>query len=124
MTNGFSEPAAGEPQHSWPSLIDQTDQNSRLLESDANGPPIRDEDPGGMPPGDIFHLWPTSWISAVRQDPPLFSRYPIFGLAHNPETETVSDFGKHIQALAVLLSRSNDTSYAMTRILKYKQNAE
>jgi hypothetical protein len=113
-------------------LIDQIGEPKKtvvFLESDANGPPIRDEDPtAGMPTGlDMFHLWPTSWILlhlAVVGILLCFSRYPIFGLAHNPETETVSDFSKHIQALAVLLSRSNDTSYAMTRILKYKQNAE
>lgn len=100
-----------------------------FLESGAGGPPIRDEDPSaGMPTGlDMFHLWPTSWILlhlAVVGILLCFSRYPIFGLAHNRETETVSDFGKHIQALAALLSRSNDTSYAMTRILNYRQKAE
>lgn len=100
-----------------------------FLESWSGGPQIIEEDPtASMPTGlEMFHLWPTSWILlhlAVVGILLCFARYPIFGLPRDPEPDTVSDFGKHIQALGDLLSRSGDTSYAMSRILHYRQTKE
>lgn len=111
-------------------VIGEPQQTVVFLESDAGGPKIAEEEPAaGMPTGlEMFHLWPTSWILlhlTVVGILLCFSRYPIFGLPRDPEAEAVSDFGKHIEALGDLLSRSGDTSYAMGRILHYRQtNAE
>ena len=50
-----------------------------------------------------------------------FARWPIFGRPRQAEPEPVADFGKHIDALALLLERSRDRSYAMARVLHYQQ---
>lgn len=97
-----------------------------FLESWAGGPPIRDNDPlPGMPTGmEIFHIWPTNWILlhlAIVGILFCFARFPLFGRPGEPEPETASDFGKHIDALGELLERSGDTAYALSRLAHYQQ---
>jgi hypothetical protein len=100
-----------------------------FLESWQGGPPIRDEDPfPGMPTGmEIFHIWPTNWILlhlAIVGILFCFARFPLFGRPRTPEPDSPSDFGKHIDALGELLERSGDTTYAVARILHYRQTVK
>ncbi len=48
-----------------------------------------------------------------------FSVFPIFGRPKSLETETVADFGQHIDALAALLERTGDTAYAHQQLDLY-----
>lgn len=113
-------------------LIDEVGKPKQtvvFLESRAGGPPIVANDPSpSVPTGlEIFNLWPTSWILlhlVVVGILLCFSRYPIFGLPRDLPPEAPSDFGKHVEALGELLSRSGDTAYATARILHYRQSAE
>ncbi len=97
-----------------------------FLESYAGGPLILDRDPtAGAPTGlEIFNIWPTGWILLHLTLAGIlfcFSRFAIFGRPREPEAESTSDFGQHIQAVGELLQRSRDTTYAMTRLVHYRQ---
>ena len=100
-------------------------KNVAFLESGAGGPLIFDTDPSGASTGvEIFHLWPTNWILLHMAAVGIlfcFARWPIFGPPREPPGEPVSDFGKHVNALAELLSRSRDRSHAMSRLVHYQQ---
>ncbi len=100
-----------------------------FLESFPGGPPIRDNDPiPGMPTGmEIFHIWPTNWILlhlAIVGIIFCFARYPLFGRPREPEPESPSDFGKHIDALGELLERSGDETYALSRLSHYRRTVK
>ena len=88
-----------------------------FLESGPGGPPIANKDPRLTFPGpmEIFHVWPANWILLhllVLGVLLCFFRYPLFGRPREPKPEATSDFGKHIDALASLLSRTGDLTYA------------
>ena len=100
-----------------------------FLESYAGGPLIRDADPAANDSSglEIFNSWPTNWILlhlAVLGIVFCFSRWPIFGLAHEKPSVSEADFGRHIDALAEMLERSHDTSYAMERVVNFKEKDE
>ncbi len=110
-------------------LIDEVgppEKTVAFLESYAGGPPIRDDDmlprvPTGM---EIFQVWPTNWILlhlAIVGVIFCFVRYPIFGRPREPSVEGRSDFGKHIEAMAEMLERSGDATYAQERLLHYRE---
>jgi hypothetical protein len=96
-----------------------------FLESGPGGPPITDDPMVATPTGlDILVISPTCWVFlhlAVVGVAFCFSRWPVFGVPRQPDRDSTSDFGKHIQALAELLQRSQDRAYAMTRVLHYQQ---
>jgi len=97
-----------------------------FLESGAAGLPINETDPtAGMPSGlEIFNVWPTNWILLHLATAGIifcFWRWPIFGRPRELEPEASSDFGKHILALADLLAQTRDRSYAITKLLHYRQ---
>ena len=96
-----------------------------FLESWSGGPPIYEKDPSGFSTGvEIFHLWPANWILMHMAAVGIlfcFARWPIFGRPREPRREPVADFGKHIDALALLLARSRDRAHAMARVLHYQQ---
>jgi len=101
-------------------------KNVVFSESGPGSPPIRDKDPvDAMPTGwEMFNIWPTNWILlhlAIVGVIFCFSRWPIFGLPKEGPAASNSDFGRHIDALGDLLKRSHDRSYAMSRILNYRQ---
>ena len=109
--------------------LDTPGQNVVFLESGAGGPPIQDQDPstGDSAGLEIFLLWPTNWILMHLAAVGIifcFSRWPIFGLPQQAEPTAASDFGRHIDALAELLKRSRERSYAMSRVEHYQQAAE
>ena len=104
-------------------------QNVVFLESGPGGPPIRDEDPTGKPPSGLAVLteYPYIWIFvhfAVAGVLYCFACWPIFGVPHELPRPAVSDFGKHIQAMAELLRRSRDRAFARSRLLTYRQRIE
>ena len=110
-------------------LIDEVGPPSQtvvFLESYAGGPRISDKDPSAsMPTGlEIAIVHPTRWIFlhlAVVGVLFCISRWPIFGLPRQLKQASTSDFGQHVSAMAELLQRSRDESYAMTRFLHYQQ---
>ncbi|MBN1910450.1 MAG: hypothetical protein JW818_11970 [Pirellulales bacterium] len=110
-------------------LIDQVGAPSQrvvFLESRSGDPPISEkepleDDPSGLA---VFHVWPTNWILmhlAVVGVLFCFWRFPIFGLPRRTPTDGPSDFGKHVNAVAELLKRSGDVTYAHARLSHYHQ---
>ena len=102
-------------------------QSVAFLESGPGGPPIRDDEPAiGTPTGlDVFTVWPTNWILPHLAAAGIifcFARLPIFGRPRELPSPANSDFRLHIDAVARLLKRTGDRSYATTRILHYHQN--
>ncbi len=100
-----------------------------FLESRAGGPPISEDDlASGMPSGiAIFNVWPTNWILlhlAVVGILFCFWRFPIFGVARSGEPARLSDFGKHLDAVAELLKQSGDAAYAGQRVKQYVEKVK
>ncbi len=101
-------------------------QSVAFLESGLGGPVIRGEEPpAGTPTGmEIFTVWPTSWILLHLAAVGIlfcFSRLPIFGRARALPPAVSSDFALHVDAVARLLKRSADRSYATGRVMQYHQ---
>ncbi len=105
-------------------LIDEVGpvpQDVVFIESRAGGPPIYDEDPAARSPTgmEIFSIFPANWILlqlAVAGIIFCFSKVPIFGRPRTLEAEGASDFGLHLSAMAELLQRSGNQTYARTRL--------
>ena len=97
-----------------------------FLESNPGGPTIADKDPKlAFPsPMEVFHVWPANWILLQLLIVGVlfcFFRYPLFGRPREPEPDRPSDFGKHIDALGMLLAKTADRRYAMSRLIHYQQ---
>lgn len=100
-----------------------------FLESGPGGPPIRSEDPQGKSSVglDILMEHPYCWIFLhilVACALYCFARWPLFGPPRELPCEPASDFGRHIAAMAELLSRSRDRPFAYRKLLGYRQKAE
>jgi len=109
--------------------IGEPGKNVVFLESHAGGPPIRAKDPeASMPTGlEMFNIWPTNWILmhlAVVGVLFCFMRWPIFGRPMPSEPVGASDFGRHVEALALLLKRSGNRNYARSKMLQYRKKSE
>lgn len=89
-----------------------------LLSSGKGGPPI---DP---PPTDnslwrVFGAWPLNVVLlhfAVLGVIFCFARWPIFGRPRTPLGNSLSDFGKHVEAVGRLLRRTGDRNYALEKL--------
>jgi len=97
-----------------------------FLESGPDGPSFQEDDltSGGTTGLELLGIWPLDWVLLHLMVIGIifcFSRYPIFGRPREPEAESTSDFGKHLQAFGELMERSRDSAYALTRILRYRQ---
>jgi hypothetical protein len=101
-------------------LIEATGPPGRLvfLESGLGGPPI-DPPAGGSALARLFGAWPLNVIllhSAVLGIIFCFASWPIFGRPKTPPTESLSDFGKHVQAVGQLMQRTRDRDYALSQL--------
>jgi len=109
--------------------IGEPAKNVVFLESYPGGPPIRGKDPeASMPTGlEMFNIWPTNWILmhlAMIGVLFCFMRWPIFGRPRPSEPIGASDFGRHVEALALLLKRSGDRNFARSKMLQYRKKSE
>ncbi len=109
--------------------IGEPAKNVVFLESYPGGPSIRGKDPeASMPTGlEMFNIWPTNWILmhlAMIGVLFCFMRWPIFGRPRPSEPIGASDFGRHVEALALLLKRSGDRNYARSKMLQYRKKSE
>ncbi len=89
-----------------------------FLESGPGGPPI-DPPPGGSALARLFGAWPLNVIllhSAVLGIIFCFASWPIFGRPRTPPQESISDFGKHVQAVSQLMQRTRDRDYAFSQL--------
>jgi hypothetical protein len=101
-------------------LIEAVGQPGRVvfLESDRGGPPI---DPSATDSSlwRVFGAWPLNAILlhfAVLGVIFCFARWPIFGRAKTPVSESIADFGKHVEAVGDLLRRTKDRNYALSKL--------
>jgi len=97
-----------------------------FLEPPWGEPSISDKDPSASTPVglEILTVWPTNWILLhfiVAGLVFCFSRWPIFGLPRRSETEPLSDFGRHVTAMAEHLKKAGDEEFAQATVARYKQ---
>ena len=107
-------------------LVGPPSQSVVFLESSSHDPPIASSDmfAGGPSGFEIFAVWPTNWIllqAAVVGIIFCFWKVPIFGPPRQVKTETLSDFGRHIDAMGELLQLSGDEAFAHARLQQYRQ---
>ncbi|MFT5523863.1 MAG: hypothetical protein ACI9HK_001812 [Pirellulaceae bacterium] len=96
-----------------------------FLQSQGDGPPIRSGiSDKSVPPGlEMFTVWPLSVIMLHLFTLGIifiFSRSPIFGVPRELDSESLSDFGKHIDALGESLERTGRADYAQQRLAYYR----
>jgi hypothetical protein len=107
-------------------LIDEmADKRIGFLEG-AKDPPIRKDDASEQQKGfEMLTVWPLNVISihAVFLGMlVLLAVYPIFGRAKTLPVKSSQEFGKHIEAVGGLLSKSRDRFYALATISEYFRN--
>jgi len=111
-------------------LIDECGPPGKVvfLESGPGGPPISDDESARFPTGmEALIVWPLGCILMhliVVGIIFMVSRFPIFGRPREPESEAVSDFGKHIDALGELLALTGDHHFATGRLAQYQQTVK
>ena len=106
-------------------LVDQCDSPRRVtfLETGPAGPIISTETNQANSGFEAFTVWPISSILLhLIIAGILFCAmvFPIFGRPHDVENESLSDFGKHIQAMGELLALAGDRSAAIARVQQYR----
>lgn len=97
-----------------------------FLESGPGGPPIWEDEPPehAQTSLEILTVWPFNAIFSQLGALGLifcYSRFPIFGRPRPLDAPRLSDFGRHIAALANLLRRTGDRAYAINRVAHYQQ---
>lgn len=101
-------------------------QDVVFLESGPEGPKIWEDEPPehAQTSLEILTVWPFNAIFLQLGAFGLifcYSRFPIFGRPRPLAAPRLSDFGRHIAALANLLERTGDRSYALNRVAHYQQ---
>ncbi len=102
------------------------DKEVVVLESGPGGPSIRENDPTGSPPMGLrlFGVWPIgATLAQLAALGVVFalSRWPIFGLPRRLERDSLTDFGRHTDAVGRLLAASKDRAFAYGRLLAYRE---
>lgn len=98
-----------------------------FLESDAGGPPIREEDPTVQNPTGLalFRVWP---IGAVLTQLAALGivfallKWPIFGIPKRIARAATTDFNSHVAALGRLLAGGKNRAYAIGLLMLYRQS--
>jgi hypothetical protein len=110
-------------------LVDEIGPASQevvFLESGPEGPRIWEDEPPehARTSLEILAVWPFNIIFLQLGALGLifcYSRFPIFGRPRPLAAPRLSDFGRHIAALASLLERTGDRAYALNRVAHYHQ---
>lgn len=97
-----------------------------FLESGFGGPQVYEKEPGeaGLTGFEALTVWPLGAILlhiVALGLLYLFSRTAIFGRPQELAPDAVSDFGRHIQALGELLSRTQDHATAAQKLAYYHE---
>jgi hypothetical protein len=108
-------------------LIAETGEHPGLvgfLSTDYGGAPISDVNPeiNSLTGMELFTVWPLSLIIvhlAVMGFVACMILLPIFGRPCQAEAASHSDFADHLDAVAVLMSRSGGEEYARHRVSEY-----
>ncbi|MCA9247995.1 MAG: hypothetical protein KDA42_12790 [Planctomycetales bacterium] len=108
-------------------LIDEVGPTGNVvfLESGPGNVPIHESDPDPEAPTglELFAKWPLNWILFQLGLWGLIfaaARWPIFGRPKREQTESLTDFGRHVTALGELLERTGDRGYALAKIRHYQ----
>ncbi len=108
-------------------LIDLAEPGKRrivFLESGPGGPPLTDELQTGRGGLGILVKPPYLWVflSGLMLAAVFCMHYAMpFGPRKKLEDAPTTDFGRHLTAVAALLKRTGDHSYAMRQLLLYRQ---
>lgn len=97
-----------------------------FLESGHN-PAIHEQDPSDGPPTGfaLFGVWPIGAVLAqfaVLGIVFAIAKWPIFGVARQLEEESLTDFGRHVDALGRLVGATKDRAYALAQLRAYFQS--
>ena len=96
-----------------------------FLESSWRDPPIVSSDgTSGGSSAEIFCIWPTNWILIQLAAVGIifcFWKVPVFGPTRRRQQQSLSDFGRHIDAVGELLELSGDEVFAHERLQQYSQ---
>ena len=97
-----------------------------FLESGWRDPPIAPSDgtSGRVSGAEIFCIWPTNWILIQLAAVGIifcFWKVPVFGPTRRRKQQSLSDFGRHIDAMGELLELSGDEVFAHERLQQYSQ---
>ncbi|MEK6246616.1 MAG: hypothetical protein N2C12_00455, partial [Planctomycetales bacterium] len=97
-----------------------------FVESGHQGLPVINEEPSlSVPTGfSLFSKRPIDVILfhlAILGIVYCMSRWPIFGRPRIADSKSVSDFGKHVDALGELLEKTGDQQFARLRVEEYYQ---
>lgn len=100
-----------------------------FVESGPYGIDVYDEEPNAKYPTGIemFTKWPIAPITlhfAMLGIIACFCLLPIFGRPRDPDSDSPSDFGKHIEALGRLLSYTRDIEYARARLRQFYEQVK
>jgi len=95
-----------------------------FLESGPGGPPV-DPPYSSNSLWTLFSAWPLGPILlqlAVMGIIFCFARWPIFGRPQQPAAESLSDFGKHVDAVGRLLARTRKREFAVQQVPQAQQS--
>lgn len=98
-----------------------------FLESGVSQPPVLATDPDtkAQTGFEVFTVWPFGIVAihlVLLGITACFAIYPIFGRPRQSDEETLSDFGKHVEAMGELLEATGDREYATRRVQEYYAN--
>jgi len=95
-----------------------------FLESGKYETDVRSKDrKSGMNGLEMFTTWPINLVLMHLFALGIvfcFARFPVFGRPRQAETKTISDFGKHITAVAELMAKTGDNAYLQARLSVYQ----
>ncbi len=97
-----------------------------FLESDADGPPILAEDPEAATPSgwQLLAVWPINFVLihlAALGVVFCAARIGVFGLPRELASDSLSDYGRHADAVGELLRKTGDRTYAEDVLAVYDQ---
>lgn len=95
-----------------------------FLTTDGAGAQVSDVNPeiNSLTGAELFSVWPLSLIImhlAITGFVACMILFPIFGRPRRSESTSNSDFASHLDAVAVLMSRSGGEQYARHRVSEY-----
>lgn len=111
-------------------LIDECGRPGEVLflESGPDGVEVRESESTSQEDEPMWLKWAGVWpLNAVIYHVAAFgivlcfALFPIFGRPRQPDKESPSDFGKHVEALGDLLARTQDRGYAQGRVAHYEE---
>lgn len=98
-----------------------------FVESGPEGPKITSSTPPAARGWTLLAVWPLNLILLHLMALgflAVLARAPLFGRPRELPAPPLADFGRHVEALGLLLARTRDRQYARQRLAQYRQTAD